>query len=186
MTWITQILSSLSQPFRWWIVVAPWEQAVRVRLGRKGDLLRRGIHLRIPFLDRIYVVATRQRMVQGRSQTATTKDGEVVTVCCALQYGIRNAVQLFETVANPEATMLARIRAAVSEKIAEMDRVDLSREQVQGAAESSFNGEDWGLEGISVRVTDLAFVRTFRLMQAHEHEEMGSLDRTLRDYDSRP
>lgn len=184
MNWITQILSSLSQPFRWWIVVAPWEQAVRVRLGRKSDLLRRGIHLRIPFLDRVYVVAIRQRMVQGRCQTGTTKDGEVITVSCALQYGIRDAVRLFETVANPEATMMARVRAAISEKISSVDRETLSREQVQKAAEASILGEDWGLENISVRVTDLAFVQTYRLLQAHEHEEVGSLDRTLSSYDS--
>lgn len=181
MEWLTELIRSFTGLLKWWIIIAPWEQGIRVRLGKEAALLRPGPHFRVPLLDRTYVVATRLRMTQGRSQTATTLDGHVVTVGCAIQYAVHDARRLFEVITNPEATLKARVRAAIAETVGEVDRKDLSRSRVQQAAEASIQGEEWGLERVSVRVVDMAFVKTFRLMQAHEHEEHGALDSMIQN-----
>lgn len=183
MEWLTQLLRSVTGMFRWWIIIAPWEQGVRIRLGREATLLLPGSHFRVPLLDRVHVVAIRLRMVQGRSQTATTKDGAVVTVGCAIQYGVKDAVQLFKTIANPESTMMARVRSVVSEVVSKVDREDLTRDLIQAAAEEAIDGEKWGLDSVTVGVVDMAFVRTFRLMQAVENEEFRDLDYAIRNSD---
>lgn len=180
MEWLTKLLQNVTGLFRWWIIIAPWEQGVRIRLGREAALLLPGPHLRIPLLDRVYVVAVRLRMVQGRSQTVATKDGAVVAVGCAIQYSVRDASQLFKTISDPELTMMARVRAAVAEVISEVNREGLTRDMIQEAAVESIKGEDWGLENVTVRVIDMAFVRTYRLMQAVEKDEFRDLDYAIR------
>ncbi len=58
LSWLSQIFSS----WRFWIVIAPWEIGVRVRLGKNARALNPGPHLRIPFIDVIVLVNTRLRI----------------------------------------------------------------------------------------------------------------------------
>lgn len=38
MNWIATVFHAVSQPFRWWFVVAPWEAALRIRGGKRAKL----------------------------------------------------------------------------------------------------------------------------------------------------
>lgn len=44
--WLSGVLNS----WKFWIVIAPWEVGVRIRLGRKAVALGPGLHLRIPWV----------------------------------------------------------------------------------------------------------------------------------------
>lgn len=46
-----------------WVVVPPWSQGVRVRLGKDARKLLPGLHFRIPGVDQIILVNTRLRTV---------------------------------------------------------------------------------------------------------------------------
>lgn len=62
---MNQLLEFLSQFFgkwKFWIVVPPWDIGVRVRLGKVLTKLEPGLHFRIPLLDEIVLVNTRQRV----------------------------------------------------------------------------------------------------------------------------
>lgn len=48
--------------FQIWVVVAPWEQAVRVRLGKHLSVLNAGVHLKLPFADLVYLQSVRLRI----------------------------------------------------------------------------------------------------------------------------
>ena len=41
---ISSLFSYISNLLTWWIVLAPWEQAVRVRLGKHITVISAGIH----------------------------------------------------------------------------------------------------------------------------------------------
>lgn len=56
--WLSRILDS----WKCWVVIAPWEIGVRVRLGKNAVALKPGSHLRIPFIDVITLVNTRMRI----------------------------------------------------------------------------------------------------------------------------
>lgn len=72
--WLSRILDS----WKFWVVIAPWEIGVRVRLGKRAVAMRPGFHLRVPFVDVITHVNTRMRIdgtppvtVQGSSPHCT-------------------------------------------------------------------------------------------------------------------
>ena len=58
---IRELFAQLSNVLTWVVVVAPWEQALRIRWGKTATLLKGGVYLRIPFIDRIYRQSVRKR-----------------------------------------------------------------------------------------------------------------------------
>src|SRR5271170_1021499 len=58
LAWLSRIFDS----WKFWIVIAPWEIGVRVRLGKNAAAMHPGFHLRIPFVDVISLVNTRLRI----------------------------------------------------------------------------------------------------------------------------
>lgn len=173
MMWVSNLLKSLSKPFQWWVVVAPWEQGLRVRLGKRTTLLMPGIHWRIPYLDRLYRICTRMRMVSENGQTITTADGRVVTIGVAVEYAIADARRLFETVARPEETLLAKTQAIVADYVCRAESKGLTSKAVQEHATEHLDVGAWGLKNVKAYVLTFAFVRTYRLLQSGDQRVTG-------------
>jgi len=166
MSWITELFRSLSSAVRPWVIVAPWEQAVRVRLGRRVDLLGPGVHFRAPIADRAVTLCTRERRVQEHNQTMQTADGSVFTMTIAVTYSIGNAKQMLESIAQPEATIMIRAQSCVAKVVSEMPGDGVCPSAIEkGAADGFAEGvKDWGLAGASIQVLGFAKVRTYRLL----------------------
>ncbi len=58
LAWLSRLLDS----WKFWVVIAPWEIGVRIRLGRKAVALMPGPHWRVPAIDVITLVNTRLRI----------------------------------------------------------------------------------------------------------------------------
>ena len=162
MTWLSTIFQTMSQPFRWWVVVAPWEEGIRVRLGKTAVALAPGIHLRIPFLDRVYVQSIRLRIITSGSRTVSTLDKKVVTFTLAVRFAIRDVKQLYNTISDPENTLLNHVSASAAEYISQTNSDDIIN-------------EDWGLSDVSAHVIDFAIARTYRLI-GNVYERTAGLD----------
>lgn len=126
MTWLAQLLQSVARPFMWWVVIATWEMGVRVRLGKTAHELRPGFHLRIPFIDRVYVQTTRTRTTSSTGLTVTTRDRKNLTVSLAVEYAVASVLRLYETMANPDTILRCRIERAIVEFAAGMDSTELT------------------------------------------------------------
>lgn len=179
MTWVTQLFDALVKPFRWWVVVAPWERGIRVRTGKSVKQLDPGIHLRIPLLDRIYVQTVRIRMISAQGQTIATSDGLVLTLSVAIQYAICDIVRVYNSVANLEDTLLNVIEGLIAEIVATAQADALSPKVIEEQVTARMPSMNWGLSDVKCRVTSYAFVRTYRLIQASYKTLTGSdnLDR---------
>ena len=178
MTWVSQLLQALSRPLVWWVVVATWEQGVRVRFGKSPRLLPAGLHFRIPFLDRVAVVCVRQRVVVTACRTVTTKDGHALTLAFALRYAVRDALTLVESVAQPEGTMEALAQSIAAGLVAGNDRAQISPELLEEktSAELETTVKPWGIDGARVRVVTFAYAKVLRLLQAQDQEYPTRLD----------
>lgn len=170
-----QVLSAMWRPFQWWVVVAPWESGLRVRLGKRADVLAPGPHFRIPFLDRVYVHSVRLRIISEDGQTMTTADGRVVTLNIAVQYAIADIQRLYNSVANPETTLLQLAQGAVAECIAETPSDGLTARLVEERISAALPGAEWGLGSVRVLVTTFAFVKTYRLLM-NSYRTTSALD----------
>lgn len=164
MEWLTTLLRGIIQPFQWWIVVAPWERGLRVRLGRIAADLTPGIHWRIPFLDRIYLQSIRLRTITKDHITVSSFDGHPLAISIAIDFAIVDLRRLFNTMSSPEATLHAQASAAIAQFVSERKRVEIYPTQVEAYATFAMSAIDRGLGEIQVRITGFAFVRTYRLL----------------------
>ncbi len=163
-TWLTTIFHAMSQPLKWWVVVAPWEQGIRVRLGKEAIVLNPGMHFRIPFLDRIYVQSIRLRIVTSSSHTVSTLDKKAVTLKLAVRFAIRDIKQLYLSISDPEATLLNYISTLAAEYISQRHNDKLSHNGLQDYVNRGMVDKNWGLSNISASITDFAITRTYRFV----------------------
>lgn len=164
MTWVTQLLDLLSGPFIWWVIIAPWETAIRTRLGKHVSVLGPGIHWRFPFVDKVFIQSSRLRMLSDFGQTMTTKDGKVVTVALAIQYRVDDIRKLFMGIAHPESTLTHRVQGLLAQLVSDTLSSDLTPKFIEESVVAQVPSEEWGLAEVKVWITSFACVKTFRLM----------------------
>lgn len=162
---LDQLFRSLSGLFRWWVTVAPWEQAVRVRLGRHVEVLHAGVHLRIPGVDRVYRQSIRRRFSSIPTQTVTTSDGKAVTLSGALAYCIDDIARLYDTLHNAEDVLQTEAAATVARFVCSHTLAECRPETIERVVTETLDLRRYGLGGIEFSITDIAAVRTFRLIQ---------------------
>lgn len=172
------ILDTLSRLFGhivFWVVVAPWEQAIRIRAGKHVRRLGPGLHLRIPILDDVFKQSVRLRSAMMMTQTLQTARGTLV-ISGALGYAIADIEKLFRTLhhADDTLTQIAATRLAAYVLKAEQCTPDEISESVSRDLATEF--ALYGVADVSVRVSDFAYVRTYRLMNegrwTHTHSPL--------------
>lgn len=165
---IRELLDYILNVFKFWIIVQPWEQAIRVRFGKNQILLKGGLHFRIPLLDNFYIQCTRLRVVSMPMQTLTSKDIKTVTINGCIGYEIINIETLYNNMLYPEQTISNMVMGELSDYIFTHDILTIN----PGIIEAHIMGkiEDLSRYGIKItyfKLINFAIVRTYRLIQDH-------------------
>lgn len=179
MSVLGEIFSWLNKVLTWWIVVMPWEQAIRIRFGDDVKLLKAGFYFKIPFADIIYCQTTRLRMIQIPLQTVSTKDRQIISITLAGGYHVIDMLQMFNTCQHPEMVVSNIIMSSVSEKVSSLRLEELSPSIIETYVQENINkvGEEYGLGKFEASVIGYAVVRTYRLiMDNHYMREESFLD----------
>ena len=106
MSAIIDVLRSFWRLFIWWVVVQPWEQGIRVRLGKRRKRLSPGLSFRIPYVDVVYKQSVRLRYTTTTPQTVSSSDGVALTVSGQLGYLISDIDKLYDTLQQAENAQL--------------------------------------------------------------------------------
>lgn len=182
---IREILASFSRLFQWWVVVAPWEQALRIRGGKRSTLLLPGVHFRIPFWDRIYRQSIRLRAYGVPTQTVGTKDGFVVSLRLVLMYQIDNLERVYDSIENLD-TLAAMAASGAAGYIATHDLADIKAPDIEQVASDNLDLTKYGMKGngdSSVKVVEMACVKkTYRLITGDMSSEGYWSSINLRDH----
>lgn len=165
MNWLDSIIKAVKGAFTWWVTVAPWEQALRVRLGKKVSLLKAGVHMRFPVLDRIYRQSTRLRSGDIPIQTVSTFDGHTVTLAGCVWYQIEDIRKLYETLHHGQDILIDMAAAAIAKAISERTKEECTIPTIEKVVTDALGFSKYGINQTSVRLTDFAFVTTIRLIQ---------------------
>lgn len=83
--WLYRIFGS----WRFWVVIPPWENGIRVRLGKTADIMRPGLHFRVPFIDEITLVNTRLRVDHTGPVTLGVAGAQNRVRCVSAAVGFR-------------------------------------------------------------------------------------------------
>ena len=163
---ITQIFQLLARLLKWWVIVEPWEQAVRVRLGKHMKIMEPGLHFRIPFVDAVYVQNVRMRAMFTASQTVSTTDDYLVTVSGVLRYRIVDVMKLQMTLHDAQGTVLNLINAIIAECIATRKKSDITPNVINECVNKIMNLEQYGIGDAVFALQDFAAPRrVIRLIQ---------------------
>lgn len=163
MQWFTTAIQSMTRLFKWWVVVACWEQGIRVRLGKNTKRLDPGVHLRIPFLDRIYVQSTRFRVISCPTQSISKRDKSVITFGLAVRYQIQDIVKLYQTAASVEAILLYDAISKASHLVATSDS-DINPASLEEQVNATMSSHEYGLSDVRVSILSFCQARCYRFI----------------------
>ena len=162
---LQNILDFLKHLLKWWFIVEPWEQAVRVRFGKHVLLFHGGAHFRIPFFDTVYTQNTRRRLTPIGSQTLTTMDRKLVTIHSTLGFSITDVLKLQQTLHDCDGTILQHVTALLAQDIATHILSDCAPTEVMKRVKAALQLEQYGLGNLEIALTSyIADIRTIRLI----------------------
>ena len=163
--WIARIVGA----WKFWVIVAPWEIAVRVRLGRNAVAMRPGPHWRIPFIDALTLVNTRLRVTTVPATTVQDDDSdanEALTRKAVVGYRISDPLKALQRYDQPAVAVMGLAQAELAR--------GCDSEETQTALSIAF--KDTGVEIVYVQLVENVRCPTFRLLQdswtvASEHRD---------------
>lgn len=176
MTGLVEWVQGIVRTLRPWVTVNPWEQGVRVRLGKHVTLLPAGVYLKIPAVDTVVVLPVRIRVLTVPMQTVMSKDGRAVSVGIAIQYQIEDVEKVFRSVHHPESTIAYWVQGIIGEQVRLLDAAEVTPEALQAAVVQQLDLTAMGFGSFKVFISDLALVRTYRLIQEGRWMAGANLD----------
>lgn len=176
MSLLDLIRQSIGQVLTWWVIVAPWEQALRVRAGKRTAVLGAGIYLRIPFIDVVYRQTVRRRPCTLPTQTMTTADGKTLTIGAVVGYSINDIRKLYDTLHDADATLVNMTASAIAREVAGRRLEDCSPATIAELASNHLRFEKYGLSAGVVQITDWAVIRAYRLISDQRWVQNAALD----------
>ena len=169
---IQQLIDQITRLFCWIIVVAPWEQGIRVRLGSNVKLLDAGWHLAIPIVDRVYRQSCRRRLAIVSAMTLSTRDGRTITVSGYIGYSIVDLLKLYSTISHAEDTIEAEISSLITDFISSHTFDECKVQEIEAHVKSKMNLERYGVEGSDFFISNFAAVKTYRFITGEVRQWM--------------
>jgi regulator of protease activity HflC (stomatin/prohibitin superfamily) len=137
-------------------IIRPYEKGVVERLGKFLRVWEPGLHLLIPFLDRVTKVDMRENVVDVPPQEVITKDNVAVTVDAVVYYEATDPFKLIYNVTNfyLAATKLAQtnLRNVIGEM--QLDESLTSREKINVTLRNILDEatDKWGVRVVRVEL----------------------------------
>lgn len=164
MEFLNTITAFLTKLLQWWFTVMPWEQAILIRKGKLSKLLDKGLYLKIPFIDTVFIQTIRMRMIDAPVQTVSSKDGHTITIKCTIGYKIHDILKLYETLYHPEMTLTGMTMGFIGEYVRDNNIIDITPKQIQEFIAGKINAVEYGLKDLEIKITTFANVKTFRII----------------------
>lgn len=162
---IKNLLDYILNIFKIWIIVQPWEQGLRVRMGKHIKLVNGGMYFKFPYLDSYYIQQIRLRVISLPMQTVTTNDGHTVTLMGSIGYQMTDIEKMYTTVYHPELTIANVVMNEVADYVYNNDLKTIKANFVEEHVLSKVKKLDYGIDVQSFKLTGFAVVKTFRLIQ---------------------
>lgn len=174
MTWIKDLIDYISKLFTWWIVIMPWEQGIRVTLGKKTTLLNEGVYLKLPLLHTVYLQEKRLRVINLPIQTISSQDGFAITIGCSIGYSIIDITKLYNSLYQPDMTLSSIASSHLAKYISSHALRECNVEGIESYVNAEMKNLDYGLKYEYIRVVNFAVVKTFRLIQDQSYSYEGT------------
>lgn len=164
MEWLQQILNRLTEAFKWYFILNPWEQALRVRCGKWVRKYEGGLHFRLPYLDTVFIKSVRYRVSDMGNQTITTVDDKTITLTSSLGYRVVDVEPLYQKLHMADESLMLMVQGAIAEYIEDRIAASCRPSGVNDYINATLDFSVYGLGDVNFKVIDFAVVRTYRLI----------------------
>jgi SPFH domain, Band 7 family protein len=140
-------------------VIAEWQKAVVLRLGRVLGVKGPGVIFLIPFVDKPIVIDLRIVNVDVPPQTIVTKDNVTVTIDAVVYYKVIDPLKAVTSVSNYQTAVLNISQTSLRDIIGQMelDEILSKREEINKKLQAILDEvtEGWGIKVTNVTVRDI-------------------------------
>jgi regulator of protease activity HflC (stomatin/prohibitin superfamily) len=163
---LIEILSQWWQQIIPFIIIRDYEEAVLLRFGRFHSVLKPGIHLKLPFFDEVidqHVVVTTLSL---DAQSLYTKDRQNIVVKGLIKYKIADVKTFLLEVYDAQDALSDMSQSIIKNVIMSMTLEECTDTELDNTLSKKVRVEarKWGVEVQQVTLTDLAPIRSFRLI----------------------
>lgn len=160
--WLISIWGQLI-PFA---IVNQQNKALRLRFGKYNKILEPGIHFKIPFFDEVFdqhVLWTTHSMP---SQSLTTKDGKDVVIKGIIKYKISDYKTYTLEVWDATDAISDMTQGIIFDIVKYKTWEELQHEDLKNSItrKARLEAKRWGIEIETVTLSDLAKIRSIRLL----------------------
>ena len=156
----------------WWLQLTPliiirdYEEAVLLRFGKFKSVLKPGMHLKIPLFDEVieqHVVTTTLSL---DAQSLYTKDKQNIVVKGLIKYRIADVKIFLLEVFDAQDALSDMSQSIIKNIIMSMTMDECTDSELDNTLTKKVRVEarKWGVEVQQVTLTDLAPIRSFRLI----------------------
>lgn len=155
-----------------YIIIVQQDKGLRLRFGKFKEILDPGIHFKIPFFDYISEQTTVWTTHSMPSQSLTTKDGKDIVIKGIIKYKISDfktyALEVWDAIdAISDMTQGIIFDIVKNRTWEELQHDDLKNHITRKARQEA---KRWGIEIETVTLSDLAKIRSIRLLN-----DLGSI-----------
>ena len=149
------------------VIIAQYERGVVLRLGRYSRTLDPGLHWLIPLFESVLSCNVVTQTMNLPSQSITTKDGKSIVVSGVTKYLVEDAKALLLDVWSARDAMNDVTLGAIQRVLSDRTWDEIRKGDCAKEITNAVRGEvkKWGVKVDRVTLSDLALVRSIRLLQ---------------------
>lgn len=157
-------------------IIKHYDQGVRLRFGRavldktgKPKVLKPGPHWKWPFVDNISSHMVKVTTMDLSEQTVTTKDGQSVVAKGVLKYEVYDVAMLLLEVDSAADAVKDMSMGILRDTLTEKNWSECNDQDLQKQLTTKIKREakKWGIEVHTFTLTDLAIMRSIRLLNSN-------------------
>lgn len=157
-------------------IINHYDRGVKLRFGKavcnrqgKPKVLTPGLHFKWPFIDNINSHMVKVTTMDLSEQTVTTKDGQSVVARGVLKYEVNDVATLLLEVDSPAAAVKDMSMGILRDTLVEKNWSECNDPELgkQVATKIRREAKKWGIEIQTFTLTDLAIMRSIRLLNSN-------------------
>jgi regulator of protease activity HflC (stomatin/prohibitin superfamily) len=144
-----------------YFIVRQWERVALIRLGRIVKIEdKAGLHFKIPFIDRLYVVDMRMQVIQLKGQTTITKDNISVSIDTVVFTKVEDPEKVILQIEDYKDAVAKYAQTSIRDIMGKysLDDLLMKREEVANAFKDKVDelSKVWGVDINKAEIQDMS------------------------------
>ncbi len=155
-------------------IVKQYQQGVKLTLGKFSGLLKPGLHIILPIIDKVYIVDTRITTVDIPKQEVITKDNVSVFINAVIYMRVEDPVKAVLKIRDYFYAVAQYGQTALRDVIGNVDLDELLTNRTQIADEIKrivdMETAEWGVDISSIKIQDITLPENMKRAMARQAE----------------